>query len=545
VSAVIVAIVAVIGGIKLVPYIKNLNKVPPPEIQKPQDPEPDEPTPPAPPQTVAVTAITISGGATTVLIGGQLEFRATCSPANATNQNIVWSIRSGGSYATLFNGTLTAKQTAGISVRIRAAAYENRDIFDEKTVTIIEPEPIEPPPPPPPTEPEIIAVTNISLAGVNSVMAGDSFTINATVSPSNATDKSIRWEIDGIDNPTNTFSTSATASNGTVTICAVSVQNPNIYAEKIVTIKQVYNLSPTSKTIGQATGTVTPRITRATDGDTVYVDIATTKNYLKLYSLSYKFGNTTTAITVSNNVGSFTMPHGTAGGSVIFIADFYTPIPLSSTNATYTANKKLSAPRGYITDQSNFSAWTFDGYTLQHDGCGIIGVYNGYYAIGIQLDLAELICYYEITNGAASAYIKGLPGGSLLWAGLSTFAQSFGSMPNHIVTFTNYLKTKYSDLSVLSVTEYSTESAMLTAANNMASDWAMVITKWNGATYANGAHTFAFRLVGDYFYTYNCIYDTNYVAFSNIQDTYASGSFWQTSVMGLNVGSGAFVLAMS
>lgn len=87
-----------------------------------------------------VTAITLStaDGATEVASKKTLQFSATLTPDSPTNDDIVWSITSGDSVASIDqNGLLTAGSAdADTSVTVRATSCDANAVYGEKTITV-------------------------------------------------------------------------------------------------------------------------------------------------------------------------------------------------------------------------------------------------------------------------------------------------------------------------------------------------------------------------------------------------------------------------
>lgn len=85
---------------------------------------------------VKATSITITGGANTITESeGTLQLSASVLPANAGEQDVVWSIVEGGTAATIAaNGVVTA--VANGTVKVRATANDESGVFGEFTITI-------------------------------------------------------------------------------------------------------------------------------------------------------------------------------------------------------------------------------------------------------------------------------------------------------------------------------------------------------------------------------------------------------------------------
>lgn len=92
--------------------------------------------------TVPVTSINLTESTATVEEGKTVTLHASVLPNNATDQDIVWTVVSGDTYASVDNGVVTGI-AAGEAV-IRAASHEEASIYAECTVTVTEPAPLSP-----------------------------------------------------------------------------------------------------------------------------------------------------------------------------------------------------------------------------------------------------------------------------------------------------------------------------------------------------------------------------------------------------------------
>ncbi|MCL2803892.1 MAG: Ig-like domain-containing protein [Micrococcales bacterium] len=89
----------------------------------------------AEPGDVLVTAITINGAAPITTKGGTVQLTATVSPADATNQNLTWSVVSGGAFATVSSTGLVTATGNGTAV-VRATAQDGSAVFSEATIVV-------------------------------------------------------------------------------------------------------------------------------------------------------------------------------------------------------------------------------------------------------------------------------------------------------------------------------------------------------------------------------------------------------------------------
>ena len=168
---------------------------------------------------IEVTSVTVTPANTELKIGGTAQLSATVAPANATVKAVTWS-SSDTSIATVdANGNVTAKAVGAVTI----TATANNGKTGSATVTVKE------------KEPEIVDVTGITLDPTSyEGYEGETFTITATVTPDNATDKTILW---GSDNQ----AVATVDANGKVILIAeghavITARNGNVRATCDVTV---------------------------------------------------------------------------------------------------------------------------------------------------------------------------------------------------------------------------------------------------------------------------------------------------------------------
>ena len=138
---------------------------------------------------IPVTGISLNTSSTSVTVGSTVTLTATVTPSNATNKTITWSTNNS-SVATVSNGVVTGKSAGTATITATAGSYSATCTVSVANATI--------------------AVTGISLDKTSTKVAtGKSITLIATVTPSNATDKTITW--------TTSNSSIASVNNGTIT----------------------------------------------------------------------------------------------------------------------------------------------------------------------------------------------------------------------------------------------------------------------------------------------------------------------------------------
>ena len=141
---------------------------------------------------VAVTGVTLDKTSATLTVGGTETLTATVSPDNATNKSVTWT-SSDTSVATVANGVVTAVAPGTATITVTSKADANKNASCSVTVNA-------------PT----VAVTGITLDKTSATLTvGGTETLTATVSPDNATDKSVTW--------TTSDASVATVADGVVT----------------------------------------------------------------------------------------------------------------------------------------------------------------------------------------------------------------------------------------------------------------------------------------------------------------------------------------
>ena len=142
-----------------------------------------------------VTGVSLDQETATVNKGDNLTLTATVAPENATNKNVSWS-SSNDRVATVNNGVVT-----GIASGEATITVTTQDGNFQKTCRVT-------------VESHDINVTGVTL-NTNEIKGkiGETFTLTATVNPSNATNKAVTWS--------STNNQVATVNNGQITLVGV------------------------------------------------------------------------------------------------------------------------------------------------------------------------------------------------------------------------------------------------------------------------------------------------------------------------------------
>lgn len=169
--------------------------------------------------TVPVTGVSLNQTSLSMVVGGTHTLSATVTPSNATDQTVTWS-SSNASVATVSSsGVITAKAVGSTTITVTTNDGAHKATC---SVTVIVP------------------VTSVSLNQTSlSMEVGDTQTLTATVTPSNATDKAVTWSSSNTSVATVSSSgvvTAKAAGSATITVttndgakkatCAVTVRVP-------------------------------------------------------------------------------------------------------------------------------------------------------------------------------------------------------------------------------------------------------------------------------------------------------------------------------
>lgn len=173
-------------------------------------------------QAIPVEGITLNKNAVELNVGGEETLTATVSPDNATDQTVTWE-SSDPTVAKVENGKITALKVGTATITATAG--------DNKTATCA-------------VEVKPIAVAGITLDQDSVILnVGNEVTLTATVSPENATDKTVIWESSDPTVATVENGKITAVATGTATItakagdktaeCTVTVSNQDIPVEGI------------------------------------------------------------------------------------------------------------------------------------------------------------------------------------------------------------------------------------------------------------------------------------------------------------------------
>lgn len=154
--------------------------------------------------TVAVTGVSLNQTSATLEIGGSVTLTATVSPSNATDKTVSWTT-SNTSVATVSGGLVKAVAEGSATITATAGGKSAKC-----TVTV---------------KRKAVEVTGVSLNKADiTLYIGDKYTLEATVTPSNAADKTVVWSTSnaGVASVVNGVVTAVAEGSATITATAGS-----------------------------------------------------------------------------------------------------------------------------------------------------------------------------------------------------------------------------------------------------------------------------------------------------------------------------------
>ena len=175
---------------------------------------------------VPVTEITVSGS-NNAYAGETVVLTAEIKPDNATNKDVVWSVKSGSEFGSVDDGGNVTALSSGTMV-ITATAADGSGVSCDYTIYIVQ------------QIVNTIPVTGITISGNAEVTVGNTAQLVAAVIPDNATVSAVTWSIEmGSEFATIDANGLLTAIKaGTVTVKASANDDSGISATYTVTVKE-------------------------------------------------------------------------------------------------------------------------------------------------------------------------------------------------------------------------------------------------------------------------------------------------------------------
>ena len=187
------------------------------------------------PRTIAVSGVSVSGSSS-VKVGSSIQLHSSVSPANATNKSLLYQ-SSNANIATV-SSTGAVKGVRPGTVTISVTSRSNPKASAKLTVNVA---------------PNTIAVTNIGISCKGSVYVGETTSLSTSVSPANATDKTLVYKSSDTGIATvNSEGVIKGINPGNATITVSAKSNSGVRSE--VTIKVIKKSSEDSEDTVPVTG---------------------------------------------------------------------------------------------------------------------------------------------------------------------------------------------------------------------------------------------------------------------------------------------------
>ena len=263
-----------------------------------------------------VTSITLNKTTASLKAGETLALTATVNPDDATDKTVTWSTTDA-TVATVSNGVVTAKKVGTATITAKAG---------DKTATC---------------EITVVAtpVTSVTLNQTSaSLKAGETVTLTATVSPDDATDKTVTWAT--------TDATVATVDNGKVTAKKVGTATITAKAgDKTATCSITVVATPvTSVTLNQTSAQLKAGET-VTLTATVSPDDATDKT-VTWSTTDATVATVSNGVVTAKKVGTATLTakagDKTATCAITVVATPVTSVTLNQTSASLKAGETVT-----------------------------------------------------------------------------------------------------------------------------------------------------------------------------------------------------------
>ena len=179
---------------------------------------------------VAVTGVSLNKTSVTINVGATTTLTANVTPSNATNNNITWT-SSNTTVATVANGIITGKSDGYTT--ITAKTNNGKTATCSVKVEKVQNE---------------VAVTGISLNKTSvTLKIGDTITLVPTISPSNATNRTVTWTSSNEKIATVKNGQITTKRSGTVTITAKTNNGKTATCKVTINGSRIHFIKPESQ----------------------------------------------------------------------------------------------------------------------------------------------------------------------------------------------------------------------------------------------------------------------------------------------------------
>ena len=261
-----------------------------------------------------VTKVELDKSSLTLDVNESETLTATITPGNATNKTVTWDSSAPGVATVDTSGKVTA--VAQGSTTITATAADGSGKSATCTVTV--------------NEAETVPVESVSLDKSNlELTEGGTDTLTATITPSNASNKSVTWSSDNesVATVTNGVVTAVTPGIATITVTTV---DGGFTATCAVTVRpDIPPANPNYRITLEATqgGTVTADPTAAKAGTTVTLTPSPDAGYqVGTVAVTDRFGQPVVVTEQADGTYTFVMPNGQVTVTVTFAE---TPLPFT------------------------------------------------------------------------------------------------------------------------------------------------------------------------------------------------------------------------
>lgn len=183
---------------------------------------------------VLPSGVTLSEQTATIDVGKTVSLTATVAPGNATNKSVTWTSNNT-SVATVSDGTVAGKSAGTATITVTTSNGKTASC----TVTVNTPE---------------VLPSGITLSERTArIDVGENVSLAATITPSNATNKTVTWSSNNINVATvsggtvtgksaGTATITASTNNGKTATCTVTVTESVVVAESVSLNKYSLNL---------------------------------------------------------------------------------------------------------------------------------------------------------------------------------------------------------------------------------------------------------------------------------------------------------------
>lgn len=188
------------------------------------------------PTVVKVSRVSLNKNDLALTSKGQsYQLSASVSPSNASNKSVKWT--SGNPKVATVNSSGKVTAVANGNTTITATAADGSGKKDICAVTVNIPKPADPTPTPDPT-PSVVKVSSVSLnpSSLSLTKKGQTAQLSASVSPSNATNKSVTWSSSNSNVATVSNGMVTAVGNGSATITATAADGSGKKASCSITV---------------------------------------------------------------------------------------------------------------------------------------------------------------------------------------------------------------------------------------------------------------------------------------------------------------------